>query len=353
MAGASRIKAINAWRGIFALVIVLFHSKVHLMDQAVSLGVSFFFVGSGFLLTVRHHGQQLTTPAAWWRFWWQRARLIYPIHWLALLLISWFFIVPEHKPFSPAEFFTQFALVHCWFPSKNFYFGYNGVSWFLGALLFCYACFPLINRYFSSLRLRWQLLAMILIIAALWWWLPLLTGQQRTFTYVCPAIRLGDFLMGVTAGNLYLICRSNRLTYSKTKATMIELATIGIALEVLAINRNTLLLNTWDHYLLWWLPATFIVFTAAMLDRHEGWPGQLLCARPLQWLGDISMEVYILQNLAALIINYYVAPLFGHFGIMIYDKNVWFQVPLLLLMAWGTRRYFTVPVARWIKRQHL
>ncbi|MBR1804033.1 MAG: acyltransferase [Muribaculaceae bacterium] len=334
MAGTPIIRTLNAWRGIFALVIVLFHSKVHLMDQAVSLGVSFFFVASGFLLTVRHHDERLTAPAAWWKFWWSHARRIYPIHWVALFLITYFFLVPEHKPFAPAEFFTQFALIHCWFPTKNFYFGYNGVSWFLGALLFCYACFPLINRYFTSLRLRWQLLAMTLIMMALWWWLPQLTGQQRIFTYVCPAIRLGDFLMGITAGNLYRLTQSNSLTYSKAKATVIELAAIGIALELLVINRHTLLLNTWDNYLLWWLPATFIVFASAMLHGQEGWLGQMLCTRPMQWLGSVSMEVYIFQNLAALIVNYYVAPVFGHFGIMIYDHNVWFQVPLLLLMSW-------------------
>lgn len=329
-----KIKTLNAWRGIFALVIVLFHSKVHIMDQAVSLGVSFFFVASGFLLTLHHRQERLTSPKAWWQFWWQRARRIYPIHWLALLLCLWFSFIVNHKPIEPAELLTQIALVHCWVPKKVFYFGYNGVSWFLGALLFCYACFPLINRYFSHWRLRWQVLLVVAIMAGLAWLLPRLTAGERIATYVCPLVRLGDFLVGVTACNLYRLMRSTSITYGRIKATFIELAAVGIALELLIINRTTLLITTWDNYLVWWLPAMLIVLTAAMLGGQEGWLGRLLTTRPLQWLGDISMEVYIFQGIAALIVNFYVAPLFGHFGIMIYDKNVWFQVPLLLLMAW-------------------
>ena len=329
-----RIKTLNAWRGIFAIVIVLYHSHVHITDQAVSLGVSFFFIVSGFLLTLHHSAENLVSPKQWWAFWWKRTQRIYPVHWLALTCIAYFFFVVKHKPFEPSSFFAQVALVQGWIPKREVFFGYNGVSWFLGALLFCYACFPFINYLFSRLRLRWQVILVTAIFVFLAWWLQQLTAQQRVYTYVCPAIRLGDFIIGIVAGNLYRLMAKTQFTYSRAKATLIELAAVLFALEVIFINRTTELVTIWDNYLLWWIPAMFIVLSAAMLNGQEGWLGQVLKSKPFQWLGDMSLEIYIFQGVAALMVNYYLAPLFGHFGIMIYDQNVWFQVPLLLVISW-------------------
>ena len=65
-------KTINALRGLFAIVIVLYHSQIYCLESASMLGVSFFLVASGFLLTVRHrHAFDKATAGDWWRFWWR------------------------------------------------------------------------------------------------------------------------------------------------------------------------------------------------------------------------------------------------------------------------------------------
>ena len=168
------IKTINAWRGIFAIVIVLFHNKIQLMNEVGSFAVSFFLVASGFLLTLHHHGKDLTPSKTWCSFMWKRACRIYPIHWLALALYVILYIGVLKQPFLPREFFTEVALLHCWVPDKEFFFAYNGLSWFLGVLLFHYACFPLINKYYSRLHLRWQVMAMLLVMAATAWMLKVI-----------------------------------------------------------------------------------------------------------------------------------------------------------------------------------
>lgn len=329
-------KTINAWRGIFALVIVLYHSHVHWMDQAVSLGVSFFFVASGFLLTVRHrHDFDELNGGHWWRFWWQRACRIYPIHWLALVCIVVMQVVLEHKTIDWSILSAEATLTQSWINQhRDFYFGYNGQSWFLSSLLFCYACYPLFARYFSRWRLRRQLLAVAVAMVALAFCLPQLTGSQRTYTYVCPAIRIGDFALGVVAANIYHKF-SNHSRISLPMATVLELSAVALALALVLVNRHTRLVSVWDHYLVWWIPATVIVFIAGLLNGQEGRLGRFLLAKPFQWLGKVSLEIYLFQGVAAMIVNYTISPLLGHFGIMAYDQYVWSQVPLLLLMSWG------------------
>lgn len=329
-------KTINAWRGIFALVIVLYHSHVHWMDQAVSLGVSFFFVASGFLLTVRHrHDFDELNGGHWWRFWWQRACRIYPIHWLALACIVVMQVVLEHKIIDWSILSAEATLTQSWINQhRDFYFGYNGQSWFLSSLLFCYACYPLFARYFSRWRLRWQLLAVAVVMAVLAICLPQMTGSQRTYTYVCPAIRIGDFALGVVAANIYQKFSSHS-RIRLPMATILELSAVALALTVVLINRHTRLVSVWDHYLVWWIPATVIVFVAGTLNGQEGRLGRFLLAKPFQWLGKVSLEIYLFQGVAAMIVNYTISPLLGHFGIMAYDQYVWSQVPLLLLMSWG------------------
>lgn len=329
------IKTINAWRGIFAIVIVMFHSKVHLMDQATYLGVSFFFVASGFLLTMHHHDKDFTTFSSWWQFWWTRAKRIYLIHWLALALFMALYLWVMNKPFKLPEFISEFFLVHCWIPDKDFFFSFNSPSWFLGALLFHYACFPLINKYYSRLHIYWQLLIMLLAILVVAWLPTAISGQMVTYTYVCPLVRLGDFLLGVTAANTCRIMSRTNLKYSAIKATIIELGVILFALAVIFIDRTTKLVFLWSNHLIWWIPALLITLTAVKLKGQEGFVGRILTTRPFQFLGNISLEIYIFQFIVAIFVNYFISPIYGHFGHPIYDQYVWTQLPLLILLSWG------------------
>ncbi|MBR6285348.1 MAG: acyltransferase [Muribaculaceae bacterium] len=329
-------KTINALRGLFAIVIVLYHSQIYCLESASMLGVSFFLVASGFLLTVRHrHAFDKATAGDWWRFWWRRACRIYPIHWIALAMMVFLIVVVEHKGHT-----IEWPVLACvatltqpWVPIKDYFFGINSISWFLGALLFCYACFPTIDRWYSRLRLRWQVLFLTSLMLLLTFGLPMLSSHMRLYTYVCPAVRLGDFLVGVTAGNIYLKVKNTPRNYSTLKSTLIEAAIVLIVVEVLLINLVTDTVDTWDRYLVWWIPVALLVFASAMLSDHEGWLGRLLLLRPLQWLGKVSFEVYIFQTVVAIIVNYTVSPLLGHFGIMAYDKYLYSQLPLLLLLA--------------------
>lgn len=329
------IKTINALRGIFAIVIVLFHAKIQLMNEVGSLAVSFFLVASGFLLTMHHHDKDLTPPKKWCSFMWKRACRIYPIHWLALALYLLLYIGVMHQPLMLNELIAEVALVHCWIPNKDFFFAYNGLSWFLGVLLFHYACFPLINKYYSHLRLRWQVAVMLILIAACAWMLEVIPNHLVSYTYICPLVRMGDFLIGVTAANAYRATSHSTSNYIISKATFIEVVTVITTIALIVFNRITKLPPLWGNYLLWWVPAAFILYILAILDHKEGLIGRILTIRPFQFLGNISLEIYLFQNVVYYFLVCYIVPIYKHIGFVPFHKYVWTQLLLLILLSWG------------------
>ena len=119
---------------------------------------------------------------------------------------------------------------------------------------------------------------------------------------------------------------------------------------VITVNVTTTWLKPWEDVLIWLLPQGAVLLTLAWLDGQEGAIGRLLLCRPLQWLGSISFEVYVLQFVAFMVFNYCLAPLAGHFGWYVYDKLLWFALPLLLPLSWLVHRYFTMPVSNWLRR---
>ena len=86
-----------------------------------------------------------------------------------------------------------------------------------------------------------------------------------------------------------------------------------------------------------------------MYDRREGFIGKVMAARPLQWIGSVCFELFMLQGIAALLYNYVLAPALGHLGlnrlgIDPYDLLPWMIIPLGILLAWVVNRLFTRPL---------
>lgn len=333
-----------------ALVVVLFHYQVHWFDQLVSLGVSFFFVASGALLVGRHRFDRLDWHS-WWQFVKVRALRIYPQHWLALIPIVVIYYCFHCKPVSVQGVMMHAALLQGWVPSHDVQFGYNGAAWFLGAILFCYACYPVLRRYYCRWHLGWQLLTLLALGVGFYYVLPTLSPGQREYTYTLPVVRLYDFMLGMTMGLLSQRLKRDAKPLGTIQASLVEVSVLMCIAVVTWLNRYTLLLNEWDNYLVWWLPAALLVLVSIVLDGHEGYVGRLLRCRPLVWLGRVCMAVYLLQFVVSLSTNYLVAPVFGHFGVMIYGKTLWLNVVLLLLVAEGWTRWVDAPLRRWAARR--
>lgn len=316
--------------------------------EPTKAAVSIFFISSGFLLSMKHPIERVSW-AGWKHFVAGHALKIYPLQWLglvALLVFQTIFIVPELDWWLLAHV----ALIQSWVPIRDVYFGYNGHSWFLASLMFCYVAYPLLSTLWHRVRLRWQCLAMAVVTAVFWWRLSGTEPSTREFLYVYPLIRIWDFVLGMVLHKLYQAAARTGFSPGRWKATLIEAAMVLFFLELIIINQGAEYTHPYEDFLLWWAPMGILVFGSAMLNGHEGYIGRMLLWWPLQWLGGLGFEIYIFQSIAALSFNYMVAPFFGHFGIILYGDYAWGMIPILIMLAWAVNRGFTRPLNAWLRR---
>ena len=355
------IKTINGWRGVFALIIVLFHVGVMELESATWAGVTFFFMASGYLLTLKYPFEQLDATS-YRRFAGRHALKLFPLHWLTLGLWLAAMAILGLLSVKPLALALNATLLHSWSLMHSIYFSFNKFSWFLSTLLFCYLCYPLLARWFRPLSMRIKLIivgALAIIDFAV------LAGSgdyTRTALYVFPPVRLIDFIIGITIADIFpRVMKSQLLGKSETgtDAELVSLALLSAIIWTFITNSKVLL--PWSDAILWWLPVAVILLTCHLYDKREGFIGKLLGTRLFQWIGNISFEIFMLQGIAALIYNYWVAPVLGHFGVtsfldmvcndltdgkMSFNHMALFILPIDIVLAWIVNRLFTRPIAR-------
>lgn len=362
------IKTINGWRAVFALMIVLFHVGVAGLEEMTWAGVSFFLMASGFLLALKYPMDKCDGPACR-SFVWRHALKLYPLHWLTLALWLVAMAMLGHLTIKPFTLALNATLLHLWSLIHSIYYSYNKFSWFLGALLFCYLCYPLLARWFTPLALRRKALIVAALVVIEFVLLAFLgrNDYYRTALYVFPPMRIVDFIIGMTLASACPGVKKLRVVGKSKDGTDIELIAIALLSLVVMLYRSAPGLLPWGDTLLWWVPVALILVACFIYDKREGFVGKFLASKPMQWLGNISFEIYMLQGIAALIFNYLVAPLlvnigFGHpspfdsaastdlFSIDPYTLIAWFILPIDILLAWLVNRLFTRPLRRLLSK---
>ena len=357
------IRTINGWRAVFALMIVLFHVGATSFEEMTWAGVTFFLMASGFLLAMKHPFEQLD-GTSYRRFAWNHAAKLFPLHWLTLALWIVAMALLGMLVIKPVALGLNFTLLHSWSLTHSIYFSYNKFSWFLSTLLFCYLCYPLLARWYSPLPLRIKglILAVLVLIDFI-----VLAGTDdygRTALYVFPPVRLIDFIIGITLADACQYSKKFQVLGKSANGTDAELVSLALLSVMVMMFRSYPSLLPWSDAILWWLPIIAILATCKFYDKREGFIGKLLVSKPLQWLGDISFEIFMLQGIAALVYNYWIAPLLAHIGVQrAYDYVaadllgasapgliVWLILPIDILLAWGVNRLFTRPVSRLLRR---
>ena len=139
----NRVQALTGVRFLAALGVLLFHIGVLYPDATVRrltslghLGVPFFFVLSGFVLT---WGSSADVGLG--RFWWNRFARVWPLHvatcaWAAVLALSLGHRIPRVAGLE------NVLLLHAWDPRVAINLGYNPVSWSLSCEATFYLAFP-------------------------------------------------------------------------------------------------------------------------------------------------------------------------------------------------------------------
>jgi peptidoglycan/LPS O-acetylase OafA/YrhL len=157
------------------------------------VGVSFFFVLSGFVLTWSARGGARS-------FYRRRFARIYPAYAVAWLL-GGAVAVYVGAPVTLGIALACLLLLQAWIPHQDYFIGMNGVSWSLSCEAFFYAIFPLL--IFGLVRahvwLRWAalLVCMAGVIAIPTYVAHTPSDHQLWLAYIFPPTRALEFVCGI------------------------------------------------------------------------------------------------------------------------------------------------------------
>ena len=192
---------LTSLRAFAALLVFAYHLKVlgvvnlpHVFNISY-VGVSFFFVLSGFVLTWSM--PQVIKPKIFLR---NRVARIYPATTLVAVLALLIPIPGTGQ--SVAGVVLRFLLLQAWVPIPAIAFGGNGVTWSLSCEMSFYVALPFVLLVMRQLGSRGRLglaiayfLAMSAFVAAVA--LSHSGGFLQTLAYANPVVRFGEFLLGV------------------------------------------------------------------------------------------------------------------------------------------------------------
>ncbi|KAA6341559.1 hypothetical protein EZS27_010629 [termite gut metagenome] len=152
------IKSLTSLRFIFAIMIFMHHYSRGEGTGAIFpegfLGVTFFFILSGFVLSYSYWGKLSERKIHFWDFLKRRVIKLYPLHLLCLFVALVFsrFSLPI-KTIIP-----NMLLLQSWIPIQGYYFSGNAVSWCLSNEIFFYFIFPMLVVLFGKFSLRFGML---------------------------------------------------------------------------------------------------------------------------------------------------------------------------------------------------
>ncbi|MFI9227673.1 acyltransferase family protein [Streptomyces rimosus] len=301
----AKLPSLTGLRFIAAALVFLFHASLTYMpmnpfaDEGIAegfhwlfskagwMGVSFFFVLSGFVLTWSARPQDSVTA-----FWRRRLLKIFPNHlatW-ALAMVLFAGVMTPAAAWLPSLF-----LVHSWFPDPAVHLSANQPAWSLCSELLFYLLFPFIIRPLVKIRANrlwgWaaaMVVGMVAVQLVTDFLAPAsppapgtpVTVWQWWIGYNFPPLRLFEFVLGMLLARLV---REGRFPAVRIlPATVLVLAGYALALAVpflYGLNVATI------------VPVSVLICAVAMADT-KGTP-TVLRSRTMQWLGEVSFAFYL------------------------------------------------------------
>ena len=248
------------------------------------IGVAFFYVLSGFVLTWSWRPGRPVLD-------YYRGRLarIYPLHaltWAIALVVA--FLVAGRPPWR--QIFAPLTLLHSWTPDIGVVFAVNAPSWSLSDEAFFYALLPALVPLASRVPWRTSVGAAVgCVVASTMAW-PLIGAELGGplgdwFVYIFPMTRLTEFILGVVIARAVIERRPCPISVSRTVALLV--GAMGLVPFVGA---------TWRPVAVTVVPFALLIWAVAQRDA-EGRDGGALHQPWLTALGRWSFALYLIHNI--------------------------------------------------------
>ena len=300
-----QIPALTSLRFLAALWVFLFHLHIWHGDFGVSpvdkfllsgaVGMAFFFVLSGFILSLAADGAD---PLADFRSYAvRRFARIYPVY-LFILVSGWIlngFAGPlGDKPARSAiaHGLADLTLTNAWFPQMFMGGHARDGTWSLSVEVFFYALFPLILFHAKRMSedglrkgIRWAIFCTVFFSLMGKYIQPMDRMTQFVVSYSIPIYRLPEFVAGAFAGVLAL-----RAGARPPSGKAVAWATFGMTL-FFAVFAKTF---PWVAMGVVAIPCLLIIFNY-FSHATTGWAARFFSLKFMVFLGEASFALYLVQ----------------------------------------------------------
>ncbi len=291
----SRLESLTALRGFAAGSVFAQHAAFLFVGTGVyeslqhftqrgGVGVSFFFILSGFVLVWVHRSEDRAGP-----FYGRRLARIYPnfvASWIIWLLLTAALDLPRS---TPAQALANLLLIQAWFPDPGMHYSMSPVSWSLSCEAFFYLCFPLLIGPIVALSRRSRvallgLLSLLVIaIQVLVQWAPLNPDTTEWLGYVFPPSRLPEFVLGMVLASLLMDGDLPRVRLIP--------AAVFVAAAFVASTYAP-----WPAGQVCVTAVPFLVLILAAAQGDMAGTSRLGRSRRLVWFGVVSYAFYLLHD---------------------------------------------------------
>ncbi len=285
-----KISQITFTRFIAAIAIVISHFSKDLFLYKIkyisdiflraNVGVSYFFILSGFIMIVAYHKKD---RIVYWEYYRNRFARIYPLYVVGLLLL----LFTRYSDFSFYKILLYLSGLQSWIPGDALILNFPG--WSISVEFLFYLLFPLLYNYFYSkgnksiwigIILLWLITQVFsnLYVNSVFYQGPH-TISHELISYF-PLLHLNEFLAGNLAGLVFV---KNSKKMKLDWWIILIFSAILIALISIPLNFHNGLMGVL------FIPLIYLI------SCNNGWMTRIFSLKPMEYLGEISYAIYIVH----------------------------------------------------------
>ncbi|MDJ0625157.1 MAG: acyltransferase [Candidatus Caenarcaniphilales bacterium] len=325
-----RFEVLDCFRGIFALIVALFHFDENFQVLFPGyLAVDFFLILSGFVLSHRYLFKE--TPVSIPKFIVNRFARLYPLHVFSLLVFLLFnYWAWQFNPFeakhSILKLFQNLTLSHIIGHTMI----WNYPSWSVSVEFWVNMVFIFyINKFTKAHNLFFLALLGYIVLYLHFGHLDVI-GENVFNTFSAGFLRgLNGFFLGIIAYRIYLLLNQNKLVQKTVYISIIELLSLSF-ITFVALNRE-FYRDSSDFI----VPFIFL-FALPVFAFEKGVISKILRFTKLKYLGLISYSIYLNHLLVIEVLRFF----FGHN--FVYNKEIYIAIYFIALITYSTITYLLI-----------
>lgn len=345
-----RLEQLTGLRFFAALLVFGVHFRwdtsgdfVRTIAEQGYVGVSFFFILSGFVLTQSYKTRILAGAMSFRDYFLLRIARLTPLHFLTGLPFLYFSIMQVEaiysEEFSVIKTVLNLTYLQSWVPVSSIYFSLNAPSWSLSDEMFFYVCFFGLVAFSPRKLVAVTLgLGVVVFVSALL--VQVFLGDVIFFGkypfshwlfYIFPGFRILEFLVGMVLHEVWR--RGVRLPGAVQPLSYLLLfLAMWLAPDVPDPFR----------YSLFYLPVITLFFYAHLTEGAA--LTRVFATRPLVLLGNASFAFYLVHQPSLHLMNIFLRP-------SIPADIVFFPVSLCITAAFSIFLYriYEMPAERALK----